>query len=106
MDSRMRTLEALEVRSKTWTMQAPSISIAIPVYNQVSTIEAAIQSALYAVSGSDGAEIVVSDNHSTDGTAEAIKQFENRIRLVSPPPITLEWLKTGTMPYRIATING
>lgn len=65
--------------------QDPSISIAIPVYNQASTIQATIESALKAMKGLPGTEIVVSENHSNDGTAELIANYCDRLKIVQPP---------------------
>ncbi len=60
----------------------PSISIGIPVFNQSATIADAIVSAINQSTGLH--EVVVSDNHSTDGTLEIIRSFGDKIRLVQP----------------------
>ena len=60
-----------------------TISIGIPVYNQVNTIADAIEAAL--AQTTSAMEIVVSENHSTDGTAEVVARYKDRIRIVHPP---------------------
>jgi len=67
------------------SLQDPSISIAIPVYNQASTIQATIESALKATKGLPGTEIVVSENHSNDGTAELVANYRDRVKITRPP---------------------
>jgi glycosyltransferase involved in cell wall biosynthesis len=62
-----------------------SISIAIPVYNQAPTIVSTIESTLKATRGLAGTEIVVSENHSNDGTAEALSKYQGQIKIVKPP---------------------
>jgi len=63
---------------------SPSISIAIPVFNQAATIEATIESAIQAAEGHLCAEIVISENHSNDGTAELVDRYASRVRIVRP----------------------
>ncbi|MFN4087191.1 MAG: glycosyltransferase family 2 protein [Spirosomataceae bacterium] len=58
------------------------ISIAVPVYNQASTIEKTIESLLKQEVAPY--EIVVSENHSTDGTKEILEKFGDKIRIVRP----------------------
>jgi glycosyltransferase involved in cell wall biosynthesis len=65
-------------------MAQPTISIAIPVFNQASTIEATINSAIRATEFFPGTEIIVSENHSNDGTAELLSQYIDRVRIVRP----------------------
>jgi len=72
--SRARAIEASSI----------SISIAIPVYNQAATVAGTIESALQAIQGTASAEIVVSENHSTDGTAELVAQYSSQVKVVRP----------------------
>lgn len=58
------------------------ISIAIPVYNQASTVEKTIESLLK--QEVTPYEIVVSENHSTDGTKEILEKFGDKIKIVRP----------------------
>lgn len=58
------------------------LSIGIPVFNQVATIRGTVESVLSQDHAAD--EIVVSDNHSTDGTADVLRYFGERIRVVRP----------------------
>lgn len=66
-------------------MKDLSISIAIPVYNQVATIASTIESALKATEGLSGTEIVVSENHSNDGTCALVDQYKGLVKVVRPP---------------------
>jgi glycosyltransferase involved in cell wall biosynthesis len=59
------------------------ISCGIPVYNQASTIEQTIVSVLNQQDPFD--EVVVIENHSTDGTAEILKIFGDKIKIITPP---------------------
>jgi glycosyltransferase involved in cell wall biosynthesis len=59
------------------------LSVGIPVYNQVSTIGQTIESLLDQQVAPF--EIVVSDNHSTDGTSRVIAGYSDRLKIVSPP---------------------
>ncbi len=59
------------------------LSVGIPVYNQVSTIESTVDSLLH--QKEEPREIVVSDNHSTDGTSDVLRTFGNAIRVIRPP---------------------
>ena len=63
-------------------MNYKRLSLGIPVYNQSSTITETIKSALSQTVPFD--EIIVVDNHSTDGTTEQLKVFQDQIRVVSP----------------------
>jgi O-antigen/teichoic acid export membrane protein/GT2 family glycosyltransferase len=61
----------------------PVLSICIPTYNQVQYLPVSIHSALS--QEYDSFEIVVSDNQSTDGTAEYLNTLsDDRIRIVRP----------------------
>ena len=59
------------------------LSIGIPVYNQVNTIKDTIESALN--QKKLPFEIIVSENHSTDGTQEIVEKYADRIKIVRPP---------------------
>lgn len=61
-----------------------SISVVIPVYNTAKYIEACIQSLLNQTMSSDGYEIIMVDNNSTDGSADIIKRSPT-IRLLQEP---------------------
>ncbi len=60
-------------------------SVIIPVYNRVRTIGDALQSALRQATDFDYNVIVV-DNHSTDGTTQLIEQYSNDSRLIHIVP--------------------
>jgi len=59
------------------------ISVVIPVFNQAPYIEECINSLL--ANNSEQFEIIISDNHSTDGTLNIIKGYDDRrIKCVQP----------------------
>jgi len=64
-------------------MKLPNISIGIPVYNQVETIANTIESVLSQTNRPN--EIIISENHSTDGTKEIVESFSDRVKIVRPP---------------------
>jgi glycosyltransferase involved in cell wall biosynthesis len=64
-------------------MFEPLISVVIPAYNRERTIGRAIESALG--QSRPPAEILVVDDGSTDGTAEAIAAYGNHVRYVHQP---------------------
>jgi glycosyltransferase involved in cell wall biosynthesis len=64
-------------------MGAPKLSICIPTYNQIQFIDKAVTSALN--QQFDDLEVVVSDNHCTDGTSEYLRDLhDGRLRVVQP----------------------
>lgn len=68
----------------------PTVSVVIPVRNEVDAIEAAIASAL-AQEYDGGLEVVVADAMSTDGTREALaelSELDERVQLVDNPART------------------
>lgn len=64
-------------------MSRPSLSIGIPVFNQAGTIRETVRSVLNQTEPFD--RILVSDNHSNDGTSELLKEFGDRIEIIRPP---------------------
>ncbi len=65
---------------------APNVSIAIPTFDRAATLERAVRSAL--AQTHDDLEIVVSDNASTDGTAELLARLaaeDGRLVVVRQP---------------------
>jgi glycosyltransferase involved in cell wall biosynthesis len=63
--------------------RADDITVVVPAYNQGPYIERTIQSLLQ--QSVAPAEIIVSNNHSTDETSAVLTRYASRIRLVSPP---------------------
>jgi len=59
------------------------LSIGVPVYNQGNFLRETIESLL--AQEIPFHEIVVSNNHSTDSTAEILREFEGSIRVIMPP---------------------
>jgi len=64
-------------------MKQPLVSLCMPTYNQVQHIEHAVNSAL--AQTHPNFELVISDNHCTDGTSEYLATIEDpRVRVVRP----------------------
>jgi glycosyltransferase involved in cell wall biosynthesis len=59
------------------------IAIGVPVYNQARTIGSTIEALL--AQKHPAHDVVVSENHSTDGTREVVDSYRDRIRIVRPP---------------------
>jgi glycosyltransferase involved in cell wall biosynthesis len=59
------------------------LSIGIPVYNQVETIAQTIESILNQTV--ESFEIVVCENHSTDGTRQIVDLYKDKVKVVRPP---------------------
>jgi glycosyltransferase involved in cell wall biosynthesis len=59
------------------------LSIGVPAYNQGSFLGETLESLLQ--QDVPFHEIVVSNNHSADSTAEVLREFEGRVRVVTPP---------------------
>jgi glycosyltransferase involved in cell wall biosynthesis len=59
------------------------LSIGVPAYNQGSFLGETLESLL--LQDVPFHEIVVSNNHSTDSTADVLRQFAGRVRVVTPP---------------------
>lgn len=58
-------------------MKFKSISVLIPVYNEINTIEKCIQRVLESDTCGLDLEIIVSDNNSNDGTQEILERIRN-----------------------------
>lgn len=57
------------------------LSIIIPVFNEEKTIKKVLESVLSQDIGGWEKEVIVIDDHSTDGTREILRQFLDRIRI-------------------------
>jgi glycosyltransferase involved in cell wall biosynthesis len=70
-------------------VETPSLSVVIPVYNEAAHVSATMRALIAAVDASDfGTEVVVVDDGSTDGTAEAARESADgrvAVRIVSQP---------------------
>lgn len=69
-----------------------TLSVGIPTFNQAKYLPLTLDSLLSQTS--PPAEIVVSDNHSTDGTAEVLDRYKSRVRVIAPPthlPMAAHW---------------
>ena len=73
MDRGMATLKA----------DIPPVAVVVPVFNGRKTIEACLDSLLAQDYPREMLEIVVVDNASTDGTAQVLERYQDRIRLLS-----------------------
>ena len=63
-----------------------TLSIIMPVFNERSTVEAAIADALGAPLPVDGRELIVVDDGSTDGTLQIARSFEPKgVRVLTGP---------------------
>ncbi|MGI5240564.1 bifunctional polysaccharide deacetylase/glycosyltransferase family 2 protein [Dactylosporangium sp. CA-139066] len=75
-------------RSVTWSWGPPvtdPVTIVVPAYNERTTIEPAVRS--LALSAHPGVEVIVVDDASTDGTAEAVEALAlDNVRVVRVPP--------------------
>ncbi len=68
------------------------ISIGVPAYNQGQYLAETLDSLLNQTV--PPAEIVVSDNHSTDETPDILRRYEGRVRVIRPPehlPMVAHW---------------
>ncbi|MEM1108152.1 MAG: glycosyltransferase [Planctomycetota bacterium] len=75
------------------TETACPVSVLIPARDEAAGIEAAVRSALAAAEGVE-AEVVVLDDHSTDGTDEIVRRLADedpRVRLESAPELPPGW---------------
>ncbi len=70
-----------------------TFSIVIPTYNRSSLVGLAVQSILR--ENNDRVQVIVSDNHSTDDTAEVLRAIDDpRVKVVKPPehvPLPQHW---------------
>lgn len=72
-----------EVAVSDIALSEPKISVIVPVWNRVNTVERAIRSALGQTQAPQ--EVIVCDDGSTDGTAEILKRLaaeDSRVRLI------------------------
>lgn len=77
------------------------LSIGVPAYNQGSFLAETLESLLNQQTPFH--EILVSNNHSTDSTAEVLQSFAGRIRVVTPPQhLTM----AGNWNYTISQLTG
>jgi glycosyltransferase involved in cell wall biosynthesis len=68
------------------------VSVLIPARNEVDRLPAALESVL--ANREMGMEVIVLDDHSTDGTAELVSRYaarDERVRLASSPPLSPGW---------------
>ncbi len=62
-----------------------SVSVVVPVYNAKRTIAGTVRSLLALEYDAGRTEVIVVDNASTDGSAEVLAQFSDRIRVICEP---------------------
>jgi glycosyltransferase involved in cell wall biosynthesis len=61
----------------------PKVSVIIPTYNRLAFLKEAVDSVLQ--QNFEDFELIVVDDGSTDGTAEAIRQYGGRVKFISLP---------------------
>ena len=86
-NSRSLNEESTEVRA-----DAPMVSVVIPARNEEHNIERCVRSAL--ASSYPRLEVVVVEDHSTDGTAAILARIaaeDARLRVVTPEPLPSDW---------------
>lgn len=99
MGRRTGTEELTSSNSAKWrtgvsSERPPAISIIVPCYNEIDTIEGLLQAILQQSHPLEGVEVVVADGGSTDGTLQAIRGFagqhpELRLELIDNPRRTI-----------------
>lgn len=78
--------------NETKGCDAPAMSVLIPARNEEGNIRATIESVL--ANRDVDFEVVVLDDHSTDRTADIVREYAShdaRVRLESSPPLPAEW---------------
>ncbi len=63
-------------------MTTPKLSICIPTYNRAKTLRETLESILPQVEKNPKVEIVISDNASTDNTADLCREFQDRYPII------------------------
>ena len=63
-------------------LEAPGVSVIVPVYNGEATIEDCLRSLLRLDRPGVGVELIVVDNGSSDGTASVLERHRERIRIL------------------------
>jgi chlorobactene glucosyltransferase len=89
---RVRGSRSLSDESDTPPVAAPRVSVVIPARNESRNIERCVRSVL--TSDYPNLEVVVVDDHSTDGTgriARAIASADSRVRVISNPDLPDGW---------------
>jgi hypothetical protein len=89
---RGRRSRTLDEESATAPPDAPLVSLVIPARNEAHNIARCVESALAA--DYPALEVIVVDDHSTDGTGEivlGVAARDRRLRVVTPPPLPDGW---------------
>jgi chlorobactene glucosyltransferase len=89
---RMRRSRTLDGESATPPPDAPLVSIVVPARDEAATIERCARSAL--ASAWPRLEVLVVDDHSTDGTGEIARRIaagDGRLRVVEPAALPEGW---------------
>src|SRR5678815_2123163 len=100
----LRNLRLYRLLPQTYSLGA-KCSVLIPARNE----EANIGAALHSVLQSDAVEIevIVLDDHSTDRTAEIVReiaQTDPRVRLETAPPLPAGWFRKNFACHRLARL--
>jgi glycosyltransferase involved in cell wall biosynthesis len=89
---RARRSRSLEEEPAELSGELPFVSLVIPARDEERSIRRCVESAL--ASAYPALEIIVVDDHSTDGTAAIVADLASRdarVRLVTPPPLPAGW---------------
>jgi cellulose synthase/poly-beta-1,6-N-acetylglucosamine synthase-like glycosyltransferase len=81
----------------------PTVSVVLPAYNEEKNIGRAIRSVLAADYPKDKLEVIVVDDESTDRTAEIVREFGKRVKLLHKKN---EGCKAYALNYGIARAKG
>ena len=86
---------------------APTISVLIPARNEEGSIGACVESVL--ASADVELEVIVLDDHSTDRTAEVVREMarkDGRVRVESAPPLPAGWCGKQHACYALSQLAG
>lgn len=89
---RARHSRSLDEESPDPPSDAPAVSVVIPARNEARSIGRCVASAL--ASAYPRLEVIVVDDHSTDGTGSIVREMaerDGRLRVVTPEPLPRGW---------------
>lgn len=86
---RFRDTRSLDEYPVAAPADAPLVSVVVPARNEAHNIARCVRSVLAAEYPS--LEVIVVDDHSTDGTAETARAIDPRVRVVAAPDLPAGW---------------